>query len=198
MSDWIRNYFGIVDRMDMDGYLALHTDEVRFRFANAPTTTGKDPIREGLTQLWGSIAGLRHDIVQTWDTHVDNWGRLKTRLLPWLDQALAALIDDLDGEGLLDRTLVAALGEFGRTPKVNKFGGRDHWPHCFSALLAGAGLPGGAVVGASDREGARPAHRPVSPAELAATLYRLLGLDTNADPRVRPFIGSATAVGELF
>ena len=70
MSDWIRDYFGIVDRMDMDGYLALHTDEVRFRFANAPTTTGKDPIREGLTQLWGSIAGLRHDIVQTWDTDV--------------------------------------------------------------------------------------------------------------------------------
>jgi ketosteroid isomerase-like protein len=68
MSDWIREYFGIVDRMDMEGYLARHTDDVRFRFANAPTTTGKEPIRDGLTQLWGSIEGLRHDIVQVWDT----------------------------------------------------------------------------------------------------------------------------------
>jgi ketosteroid isomerase-like protein len=68
MSEWIRDYFRTVDNMDMDGYLARHTDDVRFRFANAPTTTGKEAIRAGLTQLWGSIAGLRHDIVQTWDT----------------------------------------------------------------------------------------------------------------------------------
>jgi ketosteroid isomerase-like protein len=68
MSEWIREYFRTVDRMDMDGYLAKHTDDVRFRFANAPTTTGKAAIRDGLTQLWGSIGGLRHDIVQTWDT----------------------------------------------------------------------------------------------------------------------------------
>jgi uncharacterized protein (DUF1501 family) len=136
-----------------------------------------------------------------WDVHgADLAGlvRMEQHLCPRLDQGLSALLDDLHDRGLLSSTLVVALGEFGRTPKVNKFGGRDHWPHCFSVLLAGAGLPGGAVVGASDREGARPAHRPVSPAELAATLYRLLGLDTNTDPRVRPFIGSATAVGELF
>ena len=68
MSDWIRNYFRTVDEMDLEAYLALHTDDVRFRFANAPTTTGKEAIREGLTQFWGSIAGLRHDIVQMWDT----------------------------------------------------------------------------------------------------------------------------------
>jgi hypothetical protein len=68
MTGWIHEYFGIVDRMDMEGYLARHTDDVQFRFANAPTTTGKEPIRAGLSQLWGSIGGLRHDIVQTWDT----------------------------------------------------------------------------------------------------------------------------------
>ena len=68
VSDWIRDYFRTVDRMDLDAYLALHTDDVRFRFANAPTTTGKQAIREGLTQFWGSISGLRHDIVRTWDT----------------------------------------------------------------------------------------------------------------------------------
>jgi ketosteroid isomerase-like protein len=68
VSEWIRDYFRTVDRMDLDAYLALHTDDVRFRFANAPTTTGKQAIREGLTQFWGSISGLRHDIVRTWDT----------------------------------------------------------------------------------------------------------------------------------
>src|SRR5262249_50973368 len=94
-------------------------------------------------------------------------------------------------------TLVVALGEFGRTPKLNRFGARDHWPYCFSVLLAGGGIPGGTVVGASDREGAYPANRPVSPAELAATLYKLLGIDTNTDPRLRPFIGAAQPVGEL-
>ena len=68
MTEWIRQYFRTVDDMDLEGYLARHTDDVRFRFGNGPTTTGKDAIREGLTQLWGSIAGLRHDFVQVWDT----------------------------------------------------------------------------------------------------------------------------------
>ena len=68
MSEWIREYFRTVDGMDLEGYLAQHTDDVRFRFGNGPTTTGKEPIREGLTQLWGSIAGLRLDFVQVWDT----------------------------------------------------------------------------------------------------------------------------------
>ena len=68
MTEWIRQYFRTVDDMNLEGYLAQHTDDVRFRFGNGPTTTGKDAIREGLTQLWGSIAGLRHDFVQVWDT----------------------------------------------------------------------------------------------------------------------------------
>ena len=67
-NEWIREYFGVVDSMDMDRYLALHTDDVRFRFANAPTSTGKQAIRDGLTPFWGSIAALRHEVVQTWDT----------------------------------------------------------------------------------------------------------------------------------
>jgi hypothetical protein len=135
-----------------------------------------------------------------WDVHgadLAGMARMEQCLCPRLDQALSALLDDLHDRGLLPSTLVVALGEFGRTPTINRYGARDHWPYCFSVLLAGGGLPGGAVVGASDRLGAHPAHHPVSPAELAATLYRLLGLDTNTDPRVRPFIGSALPVGDL-
>ena len=98
-------------------------------------------------------------IVQTWDTHVDNWGRLKNTLLPWLDRALAALVDDLEAQGLWDETFVAVLGEFGRTPKVStlpgeKIPGRDHWASVYSGLFAGAGVVGGRVIGKSDRVGA--------------------------------------------
>jgi hypothetical protein len=135
-----------------------------------------------------------------WDVHgADLAGivRMEQQLCPRLDQGLSALLDDLHERGLLRSTLVVALGEFGRTPTVNKYGGRDHWPPCFSALLAGGGVPGGAVIGASDHRGAYPVNQPVRPPEFAATLYRLLGIDTNTDPRIRPFIGTAAPVAGL-
>jgi hypothetical protein len=135
-----------------------------------------------------------------WDVHGADLGgmvRMEQHLCPRLDQGLTALLEDLHGRGLLRSTLVVVGGEFGRTPRLNRFGARDHHPHCFSYLLAGGGVPGGAVIGASDRLGDRPAHRPISPAEFAATLYRLLGIETT-DPRVRPFIREALPVGELF
>jgi hypothetical protein len=135
-----------------------------------------------------------------WDVHgADLAGlvRMEQQLCPRFDQALSALLEDLKQHGLLDSTLVVATGEFGRTPQVNAFGGRDHWPHCFSVLLAGGGVRGGTIVGASDRIGAYPADRPVRPPDLAATLYRLLGIDTNTDPRVRPFIRDGAPVAEL-
>jgi uncharacterized protein (DUF1501 family) len=97
----------------------------------------------------------------------------------------------------LDSTLVVAVGEMGRTPKINKWGGRDHWGACLFAWLAGAGIPGGTIVGQSDGKAAYPANDPVQPAELAATLFRRLGIPINTDPRVRPFIGNATAVSAL-
>ncbi|HZT79473.1 MAG TPA: DUF1501 domain-containing protein [Gemmataceae bacterium] len=135
-----------------------------------------------------------------WDVHgadLAGMARMEQCLCPRFDQGFSALLEDLRQRGLLRTTLVVACGEFGRTPHLNKYGARDHWPHCFSVVLAGGGIPGGTVVGASDREGARPANRPVSPPELAATIYRLMGIDTNADPRVRPFIGTASPVAEL-
>jgi hypothetical protein len=135
-----------------------------------------------------------------WDVHgadLAGLARMEQHLCPRLDQGLSALLEDLGQRGLLRSTLVVATGEFGRTPKINKYGGRDHWPYCFAVLLAGAGIPGGAVIGASDREGAYPATDPVRPPELAATLYRRLGLDTNTDPRLRPFLQNAAPVPGL-
>jgi hypothetical protein len=112
----------------------------------------------------------------SWDTHADSFTRLKNHLLPPLDQALTALLDDLQGRGLLDETLVAWLGEFGRTPKINKAAGRDHWGPCQSVLLAGAGVRGGQVYGSSDGSAAYAAELPVSPDDLAATVYHTLGV----------------------
>lgn len=111
-----------------------------------------------------------------WDTHGNNFPALKHRLMPPADMAFAALLDDLSARGLLDETLVIWVGEFGRTPRVEK-GGRQHWPRCYSAVLAGGGVRGGAIYGASDKIGAYPADNPVSPADLTATAYYALGID---------------------
>jgi hypothetical protein len=135
-----------------------------------------------------------------WDIHGFNSTgveRMEEELCPRFDQGLSALLDDLQERGLAASTLVVAVGEMGRTPKINKWGGRDHWGACLFALLSGGGVPGGAVIGESDASAAYPATHPVYPAELAATLYRLLGIDTNTDPRIRPFIGSAAPVAAL-
>ncbi len=121
-----------------------------------------------------------------WDTHNRNFIDLKTRLMPAADQAFAALLDDLDARGLLDETLIVWTGEFGRTPRVGQSivggagagrDGRDHWPHCFSTVLAGAGIRGGTIHGASDRWAAYPALDPVSPADVVATVFHCLGVD---------------------
>jgi hypothetical protein len=118
---------------------------------------------------------------QNWDAHFKNFNQHKTHLLPLADQSLSALIDDLDERGLLDSTLVVAMGEFGRTPKINNDGGRDHWPDCYTVLLAGGGVRGGAVWGSSDRTGAFPATDPVTPGDLAATIFWRFGIDPTSE-----------------
>jgi uncharacterized protein (DUF1501 family) len=120
--------------------------------------------------------------VQTWDSHSDIFPRLRDRLLPPLDQGVAALLDDLEATGLLQDTLVIVVGEFGRAPKITiqagqRIPGRDHWAPCFSALFAGAGVRGGQIIGRSDRIGAFPTTTPYSPDDLGATVYHLLGID---------------------
>jgi hypothetical protein len=124
-----------------------------------------------------------------WDTHQDNAGRLKNVLCPQFDTAYSALLDDLSERGLLDETLVVVMGEFGRTPTINAAGGRDHWGSVFSVALAGAGVPGGGVIGSSDDRGGMPADRPVRPPDLAATIFQLLGISPDhefRDPFDRP------------
>jgi uncharacterized protein (DUF1501 family) len=113
-----------------------------------------------------------------WDTHGDNFRSLKTRLMPPADAGFAALLDDLSERGMLDETLVLWVGEFGRSPKINPANaGREHWARCYSAVLAGGGIRGGQVYGASDRIGGEPAEKPVSPADLTATVYHAIGVD---------------------
>lgn len=128
---------------------------------------------------WPNVGGGSN-----WDTHSNGFNRLKNHLLPLADRAVAALLDDLDDRGLLATTLVLILTEFGRAPQIGKTfqnsggpGGRDHWSNCFSVVLAGGGMPGGTVYGSSDAKGAYPADKPLTPADLTATVYRALGID---------------------
>jgi uncharacterized protein (DUF1501 family) len=110
-----------------------------------------------------------------WDTHEDNFNRLQKNLVPPMQRAWVALIQDLKERGLLDSTLVLWIGDFGRTPMINPKAGRDHWPQCYSVVMAGGGLRGGQVVGASDSIGAVPKDRPVTPADIHATIFSALG-----------------------
>jgi hypothetical protein len=112
-----------------------------------------------------------------WDTHAQNADRLQDSLCPQFDITFDALLDDLAERGLLSETLVVAVGEFGRTPRINAQGGRDHWGHVFSGALAGAGIRGGQVIGASDRNGAYPVTDPVRGGDFTATIFHLLGID---------------------
>ncbi|MBY0588115.1 DUF1501 domain-containing protein [bacterium] len=125
-----------------------------------------------------------------WDSHAKVFDRLQNHLLPPADESLAALLVDLDERGLLDSTLVIAMGEFGRTPKINQSAGRDHWPDCYSVLLAGGGIKKGYIHGESDHWGAYPERDPVTPGDLAATIFWAFGIDPQKemhDKTGRPF-----------
>ena len=143
-----------------------------------------------LVEVGVPIVQATMGIVQTWDTHVANFPRLRDNLLPPLDRAVSALLDDLEVRGLLDETLVVMLGEFGRTPRIHPLKpgdvpGRDHWPNVFPAVFAGAGVVGGQVIGKSDKMGAYPVSRTFGPPDLAATIYRALGVDPATELRDR-------------
>jgi hypothetical protein len=132
-----------------------------------------------------------------WDMH-DRYFQIMQDCHGWMfDQALSALLDDLHERGLLESTLVIAVGEFGRTPKINDRAGRDHWNTCYSALLAGGGVRGGHVVGASDRRGEQPVDRPVTPADLGATILARLGI-TTPDLTGIGLTPSGEVINELF
>ncbi len=137
-------------------------------------------------------------IDQTWDGHRKHFALLRQSILPYFDRAFSVLLADMADRGLLKETLVVAMGEFGRTPKMGQItsnagatsAGRDHWPHCYTVLMGGAGINGGMVYGASDRHAAYPASNPVTPEQIAATIYYALGIDPQSqiyDPLSRPY-----------
>ena len=135
----------------------------------------------------GDLNGSRGD---HWDTHGNNFNRLKNDMLPPFDRAATALIDDLSERGRLDETLVVILTEFGRTPRINGGAGRDHYPGCYSVAFAGGGIQGGQVYGSSDKFGAHPASFPCTPADLHATIFSAMGISPNSilhDQLGRPF-----------
>lgn len=139
---------------------------------------------------------------QGYDSHRNHLEWSKTELMPPTDAALASLLEDLEDRGMLDETLVVVMGEFGRTPRFNANGGRDHWPYCFSVLLAGGGIRGGQVYGVSDRSAAYPVSDPVSPGNVLATVYTALGVDPATeiyDTQSRPYrLADDPAIEALF
>jgi uncharacterized protein (DUF1501 family) len=148
-------------------------------------------------------AGVRYVTVgrDSWDHHSDIFSQLKSRV-PLFDMAFAALVTDLEERGMLDETLVVYLTEFGRTPKINKDVGRDHWPNACSVAFAGAGIRGGQVLGATDRQGAEVIDSPVTPEEIAATILHLAGIDPQTtflrnDGRPIHFVDTARPISAL-
>jgi uncharacterized protein (DUF1501 family) len=180
MNDFQRQAFDLLTTSAAQQAFQLNreSDEVRTRYGRniygQSVLLARRLIEAGtrvVTMSWAPDANA------TWDTHGQNFQKLKTSLLPQFDAACASLIEDLAERGRLERTLVAVLGDFGRTPKINGGAGRDHWNACYTVMLVGGGVKEGYVHGASDRTGALPADRPVSPGDIVATMYRLLGVD---------------------
>jgi hypothetical protein len=165
--------------------LGAEKDSVRTMYGNNPFGQGVLAARRLIE------AGVRFVTISTggWDTHNQNFNALKTRLLPNLDTTLAALIRDLDDHGMLDSTIVMCAGEFGRTPKINKNSGRDHWARSMACVLAGGGLKRGYGHGTTDASGMAPATDPVTPDDVASTIFTQLGIDPHLElqtPTGRP------------
>ena len=181
-----------LDRFHRQALEVLHSDRVRsaLDLAREPDVVRDDYGRSALGQ--GALAARR--LIEAgarfvtlgiggWDTHGDNFRTLRNQRLPPLDKALAALIRDLNVRGLLDETMIVCAGEFGRTPRVNGTAGRDHWARAMSVLLAGGGIPGGTVVGATDEHGMAPSRDACSPDDLAATVFQRLGFGPRHEVR---------------
>ena len=175
--------------------LTLETDEMRDRYGRhtfgQSVLLARRLIEAGTRFVqvnWPSVANGDPNTT-AWDTHAANFGPLRNLHCPKLDSAVSSLLDDLDQRGLLDETLVLAIGEFGRSPRLgistsgntNSPDGRDHWPYCYTGLIAGAGVQGGQVYGKSDATGSTPLENPVHPRDILATVYHTLGIDPRTE-----------------
>jgi uncharacterized protein (DUF1501 family) len=147
-----------------------------------------------IVQVCCSAGDLNGGAGDMWDTHSDNFNRLKTRLLPVFDRGAAALLADLADRGTLGETLVVMLTDFGRTPHINGGAGRDHYPNVYSVALAGGGIQGGQVYGTSDGKGAYPKTQPCGPPDIHATIFQLLGISPRAE--IRDMLGRAFPVSD--
>ena len=180
-------------RLTRDGsrghLLELEAEPARLRDAYGRNRFGQSLLlARRLVQRGVSFVGVHFNYMSKcdgWDTHKQNFKCLKGELLPMLDRGLSALLDDLANRAMLKETLVVVMGEFGRTPKINRNAGRDHWGQCGSALFAGGGVQGGNIVGQSDRSGAFPVRGRVAPPDVVATIYHALGLDPHHTMRDR-------------
>ena len=215
VDDAVRNFEGSQSAQLMDANFASAYRLMTSSKAREAFDLSKEPLkvreRYGLTRFGQSCllarrlveAGVRFVTINTfitvfdeitWDIHgskpFTSITGMRDIVAPMYDQGYSALIEDLHQRGMLDSTLVTNLAEFGRTPKINPAGGRDHWPQCWTVYFAGGGIQGGRVVGKSDDIGGYPAERPVRPNEIVATIYKCLGLDIEAHlpgPNGRPF-----------
>jgi uncharacterized protein (DUF1501 family) len=153
----------------------IHAEDDKLRDAYGRNTLGQSCLMaRRLVEAGVRAVTIDHS---NWDTHDANFTTLKRQLLPWLDAGLSTLLTDLSERGLLESTLVVVSGEFGRTPRINKNAGRDHWGPSFTVTLAGGGLPGGVVVGKSNERAERPASDPYGPEDLFASIFHLMGID---------------------
>jgi uncharacterized protein (DUF1501 family) len=183
---------------------ALHEESDRVRQRYGRTTYGQSCLlARRLVEAGVRFVTVYYSAgIGGWDTHANNFKLLRDSRLPHTDVSVSALLEDLEARGLLSETLVYWTGDFGRTPRINKDAGRDHWPACQTVLMAGGGIRGGQVYGASDASGAAVADRPVLPDDITATIFHALGLDPETpirDQLGRPMpISAGRPVHELF
>ncbi len=192
VEDEYERAFDMLTSPVVRGAFALDEEAIALRSGYGPTPFGQGCLlARRLVERGVSLVTVNWERDDAyWDTHKNNFIDLKSKLCPNLDRGLSTLLDDLAARGLLEETLVVCLGEFGRTPQINANAGRDHWAPCNTVLLAGAGISGGAVYGSSDRLAAYPASNPVTPQDLSATMYHLLGVEphlTLRDSQKRPY-----------
>ena len=203
--------FGMMDDLNQKALSMLMSPEVKKAFdlseedEKTKDAYGRDRVGQSVLLArrlvergcrFVTAAGYKHG---QWDTHGDNDQRLRDELAPTLDRTLPTLLEDLDQRGLLETTVVIAMGEFGRTPKVNAGNGRDHYPECWSLAIGGGGISGGQVIGASDELGAHVTERMTSMGDVYATIYKAFGIDftkTYMTPIGRP-IYLANALGDV-
>lgn len=180
MSHWQQQAFELLLKSPVRNsfQLAQESDATRNRY-------GRDIFGSSMLMARRLVeAGVTYITVHTeskgnghWDTHSNNFNMLKNLRLPFVDRSVTALLQDLKERGLWDSTLVVMMGDMGRSPKVNSSAGRDHWPQCGFCFIAGGGIKSGFVLGTSDAQAAYPKDRPVSPGDICATIYLLLGID---------------------